>query len=324
MTRITDARVNDPERSLRAAAARVRRERMTSRGKLNILAADHPARGVTKVGDNPLAMADRRDYLSRIARVLSSDGVDGLMATMDIIEELLIVDSYLREAGGKPLLDGKVLIASLNRAGLANSVWELDDPISGPTPATCAEWHLDGAKFLLRIALDDAGSLKTLLEAAEAMTQSNALGLPFFLEPLPVKRTDKGWTVVKTPEALANIAGVASALGDSSRHMWLKLPYCNGYETVARSTSLPILLLGGEAAGGPAPFLQEMSAAISAGGNIRGALVGRNVLYPGDDDPQAMAAAVGGIIHDGWSVDLALERLAAARNQNLDRLSRYI
>jgi hypothetical protein len=63
---------------------------------------------------------------------------------------------------------------------------------------------------------------------------------------------------------------------------------------------------------------------MAAGQNIRGALVGRNVLYPGDEDPQAMASAVGGIIHEGWSVDLALERLAAARGQNLDRLARFI
>ena len=38
-------------------------------------------------------MADRRDYLARILRVLSAAGIDGLMATMDILEDLLIVDA---------------------------------------------------------------------------------------------------------------------------------------------------------------------------------------------------------------------------------------
>ena len=94
-------------------------------------------------------------------------------------------------------------------------------------------------------------SLKTLLASARAIDECNALRLPMFLEPLPVVRDRQGWTVCKDAEALARLAGVASALGDSSRYLWLKLPYCEGYEMVARATTLPILLLGGESAGGP-------------------------------------------------------------------------
>jgi DhnA family fructose-bisphosphate aldolase class Ia len=149
-----------------------------------------------------------------------------------------------------------------------------------------------------------------MLATAQAITSSNALGLPLFLEPLPAVRGDKGWTVVKTAEALARIVGVASALGDSSRYLWLKLPYCDRYEMVARSTTLPILLLGGESAGDPSRFLNEMVSALAAGPNVRGALVGRNVLYPGDGDPLAVAEAIGSIIHDGWTVDQALKSLA--------------
>ena len=88
LARLTETRVNDPDFSWRAALARTRRERLAPTGKLNLLAADHPARGVTKVGSEPLAMADRRDYLARILRVLSSERVDGIMATMDILEDL--------------------------------------------------------------------------------------------------------------------------------------------------------------------------------------------------------------------------------------------
>jgi DhnA family fructose-bisphosphate aldolase class Ia len=122
---------------------------------------------------------------------------------------------------------------------------------------------------------------------------------------------------------LARLAGVASALGDSSRYLWLKLPHCENYETVARATTLPILLLGGESAGDPSPFLRQLGSAMAAGPNVRGALVGRNVLYPGDEDPLAMADAAGGIIHEGWSVDTALESMAANRGRDLDRLSRW-
>ncbi|MGC4050011.1 MAG: hypothetical protein QM757_11560 [Paludibaculum sp.] len=323
MARLTEVRVTDPDRAWRAAQTRRRRHGLVSGGKLNILAADHPARRVTKVGSNPIAMADRQDYLARIVRVMSAEGIDGLMATMDILEDLFILDALVKEAGGASLLDGKVLIGSLNRGGLAGTCWELDDPVTGPTAATCAAWHLDGAKFLLRIADDDAGSLKTMLASALAINECNALHLPMFLEPLPVTRKESGWVVQKEREALARIAGVASALGDSSRYLWLKLPYCDGYDTVARSTSLPILLLGGESAGNPAPFLGELASAMKAGPNVRGALVGRNVLYPGDEDPLAMACAVGGVIHQSWPVEQALESLEANRGRNPDSISKF-
>jgi len=318
--RITATRVDDPEFAWRDALARIRRPQLAPGGKLNILAADHPARHVTHVGGEALAMADRRDFLARILRVLSSPRVDGVMATMDVLEDLLTLDGFLRAAGAATLLDQKLLIASMNRGGLAGSSWELDDPMTGATAAVCQAWHLDGAKALLRVDLREPASLTTLRACVAAINECNALRLPMFLEPLPVARTEKGYTVVKTAEALAKLAGVASALGDSSRYLWLKLPYCESYRTVARSTTLPILLLGGESAGDPAPFLRQLESALAAGPNVRGALVGRNVLYPGTRDPLAMADATGGIVHEGWSVEQALAAMAGLEGAGMDRL----
>jgi DhnA family fructose-bisphosphate aldolase class Ia len=324
MARLTTIRVDHPEAAFRVSEVRVRREKLAPSGRLNILAADHPARRVLKVGDDPLAMADRRGYLARIARVLMADSIDGLMATMDVIEDLLIIEGLLLEARAPSLLNGKLLIGSLNRGGLAGTAWELDDPITGLTPAACSAWRLDGAKFLLRIADDDPGSLKTMLAAAQSISECSGLRLPMFLEPLPVTRSEGAWKVAKDAASLARIAGVASALGDSSSFMWLKMPYCAGYETVARSTSLPILLLGGESAGNPAHFLGELDSALKSGSNVRGALVGRNVLYPGAEDPYAMAFAVGGLIHGGWPVEQALASIERNRGANFDALTRYL
>jgi DhnA family fructose-bisphosphate aldolase class Ia len=106
--------------------------------------------------------------------------------------------------------------------------------------------------------------------------------------------------------------------------LWLKLPHCADYDVVARATTMPILLLGGESAGDPAPFLRQLGSAMSAGPNVRGALVGRNVLYPGDEDPLAMAEAAGGIVHENWSVDSALQSMAVIRGRDMDRLSRFL
>lgn len=315
VARLVDKRVGDPDYAWRSAQLRRRRSRFAPDGKLCLLAADHPARRVTAAGSDPLAMADRRDFLARILRVLASPRVDGVMATMDILEDLLALDGLRRETGTAPLLDGRLLVASLNRGGLAGAAWELDDPITGPSCATCAAWRLDGAKMLLRVADDDPSSLKTMLACAQAITEANRHALRFFLEPLPAVREAGSLRILKTPEALARLAGVASALGDSSRNLWLKLPYCEGYERVARATTCPILLLGGETAGSAEPFLRQVQAALAAGPNVRGALAGRNVLYPGADDPLAAAEALGGMIHEGWSVE---EAFAAGRARALE------
>ena len=317
-------RVSDPVRAFRRAKVRKPRSHLTRNGKLNLLAADHPARRVTRVGDDALAMADRHDYLARILRVLMSETIDGVMGTMDILEDLLVIDSLIHYAGGEPLLDDKVLIASLNRGGLAGAKWEMDDPMTGITPAGCADWNLDGIKILLRISDTEPDSLRTLSACARTISDANAAGLPSFLEPLPVEATDGGYRVIKTKEALAKIAGVASALGDSSRYLWLKLPYCDGYEKVAAATTLPILLLGGESAGDATPFLRELVAGMAAGSNVRGALVGRNVLYPGATDPLLVAEAAGGIIHKNWTLDDARRHLGSSPSSRIDVLRKYL
>jgi hypothetical protein len=309
---VTEVRVSDPDRSYGAAQRRKRRSKLAPQGKLVIVAADHPGRRVLAVDEDPIRMADRHDYLARVMRVLSSEMVDGVMATMDVLEDLLIIHDLMLERGTSPsLLDHKLLIASLNRGGIAGSVWELDDPMTGPSPQTCADWKLDGAKILLRICMDDAGSLKTMLAASRAITEANALSIPTFLEPLPVVKTGKGFQVQKAKEPMVSAVSIASALGDSSRHLWLKLPYCEDYAAVAGATSLPILILGGEATGDPATYLKEISAAMAAGSNVRGALVGRNVLFPADADPLAVADAIGKIVHGGSTTDETLAQRTA-------------
>lgn len=324
LEKITELRVSDPELPLRVAKERKRRERLAPAGRLNILASDHPARRVTRVGDDPLRMADRQEYLARTLRVLQSDAVDGVLATMDIIEDLLVVHHLLRREDNSSFLDDKLLIASLNRAGLLGSSWEIDDPMSGPTPAACAEWRLDGTKVLLRLCDAEPDSLKTLLATVRAISEQNALRLPMFLESLPVEKVEGGYKIIKTAEELARTAGAAAALGDSSRYLWLKLPYCENYEMVARSTTLPILLLGGEPVGDVRPFLRELAAGLKAGPNVRGALVGRNVLFPGDGDPLAAAEAAGGLVHRGWTLEQALDALETGGGRDAGWLGEMI
>ena len=59
------ARFSDPGAITRAWNGRSRRELAGTDSRLFIVAADHPARGAMKVGEDALAMADRADLVTR-------------------------------------------------------------------------------------------------------------------------------------------------------------------------------------------------------------------------------------------------------------------
>ena len=321
---ITEVRVEKPEVIMSEALRRVRRPKLTRDGKLTILATDHPARRVTNVGQDTLAMADRLEYLGRVLRVLVTGEFDGVMGPTDIIEDLFIVNYLVRQGGGPGFLDEKVILGCMNRGGLAGVVFEMDDRMTSFTAESIAQLRLDGAKMMFRIDDNDDRSLYTIEYCAQAISELNAYGLPSFLEPLPVELKDGKYAVKKNAEDLAKTAGVAAALGDSSANLWLKLPYCEHYELVSRSVTLPILMLGGESKGDPTPMLAEFAAGMRAGGNIRGALVGRNILYPGADDPLATAEAVYKIVHEGYTAEQAADYIMANRGKDMDGLTRWI
>jgi len=318
---ITDARVTSSEIILKSAARRKRREKLTADGKLAILAADHPARRVTKSGSDPVLMGNRQGYLGRILRVITSPEFDGVMGTTDVIEDLLIVDQLLIDHGAHSFLDGKVLIGCMNRGGLSGAEFEMDDRFASFTAESINRLRLDGAKMMFRLDIKDSRSLDTIEACSKAVTDLNKYSIPVFLEAFSVERTAEGYKTLKTPDEMIKTISVATALGDSSRGIWLKIPYCEGFERVAKATSCPILMLGGESSGDPTGVLQEFYRGMRAGRNVRGALVGRNILYPGGDDPFAVADAVAGVVHRGFSVDAAQSHIKTVRGRDLDKLT---
>ena len=58
------------------------------------------------------------------------------------------------------------------------------------------------------------------------------------------------------------------------------------------------------------------------GYNVRGAMVGRNVLYPGKDDPAA--GAVCDLVHSGTTSLEAVRRLAARRSEKMNALQKLV
>jgi DhnA family fructose-bisphosphate aldolase class Ia len=93
---------------------------------------------------------------------------------------------------------------------------------------------------------------------------------------------------------------------------------------VTRATTLPILMLGGEPKGDPTPMLNEFASGMRAGNNVRGALVGRNILFPGADDPMATAEAVNKIVHNGFTAEHAADYIMANRGRSMNALTKWI
>ena len=104
----------------------------------------------------------------------------------------------------------------------------------------------------------------------------------------------------------------------------MKLPYCEDFYRVALATSCPILMLGGPSKEDPRSTYHDFAAGMAARSNVRGALVGRNISFPGLEDPAAVAQAIHGIVHDGLSPDEAIGVTMARRDQQVDFLVEFI
>src|SRR5689334_8853518 len=182
ITELVRLRAERPEAIAEAAARRTRRPLLNDSGRLMIVAADHPARGALGVGGNRMAMANRADLLERLCVALSRPGVDGVLATADILDDLLLLG----------VLDGKVVIGSMNRGGLAGSAFEMDDRFTGHRPRDIERFGFDAGKLLLRVDYDDPGSLRTLESAARVIDDMAERRLPVFVEPFLCRRRDDG------------------------------------------------------------------------------------------------------------------------------------
>jgi hypothetical protein len=280
---LTEIRARHPERVADAAARRVRRSSpLGPSGRLMIIAADHPARGALGAGDRPLAMADRSDLLNRLCVALDRPGVDGVLGTPDVIEDLLLLG----------VLDDKVVLGSMNRGGLAGTSFEIDDRFTAYDTAAIAGQGLDGGKMLLRIDDDDPATVRTLEACARAVTSLARHGLLAMIEPFVSQRVRGRVRNVLTAEAMTRAVSVASGLGATSAYTWLKVPVVADMERVMAASTLPALLLGGEVTGDQEAALAGWRKALALPA-VKGLVVGRTLLYPpGDDVAAAVDAAV--------------------------------
>lgn len=279
LAQLLAARVHTPQRIAELAATRTHPQSLVGQtGRLLLVAADHPARGALRAGANATAMADRWDLLRRLQIALARPGVDGVLGTADILEDLLLLGA----------LEGKVVIGSMNRGGLAGTVFEIDDRFTGYSAGAIEHRGFQGGKMLLRIDPDDPATAPTLMACADAINALAERSLMAMVEPFISHRVDGRLRNDLTTDSVVRSATVAAGLGWTSAHTWLKLPVVDGMDEVLAATTLPVLLLGGEVAADQGAQFAVWSKAL-ASPSVKGMVVGRSLLYPPDGD---VAAAV--------------------------------
>jgi hypothetical protein len=280
---LVESRVRRPQAIAEAAARRVRPTSLLGEhGQLMMIAADHPARGALRAGDNPLAMADRSDLLGRLSLALSRPGVNGVLGTPDILEDLLLLG----------VLDDKVVVGSMNRGGLAGTTFEMDDRFTAYDAASIAAAGFEGGKMLTRIDPEDPSTASTLEACARAVSDLASHRLMAMVEPFISHRVDGRVRNELTAEAMIRAVGVASGLGATSAYTWLKVPVVEDMDRVMAASTLPSLILGGEVAADQDSAFVSWSKALALP-TVQGLVIGRSLLYPpGDDVASAVDAAV--------------------------------
>lgn len=265
--------------------------------RLVFAAADHNARMINEYKGNPIGLSNRREYLTRLVRMLQSDSVDGVEATPDIIEDLIIINKIRKDAGEKDFLKGKMLVGTVNRGGLKNTIWEMDDMPACFTVERINKLNMDGVKFMIRINPKDENAKYTVKYCADAINDAEKYGLPIFIEALYVESNENGGYTMKTDsESLCKVVGVVGALGCTGAYKWIEVPLNNEYHVPVAATTCPVFVVPDEVEDEPEAVIREYTKEIGIADNIRGILLGRNVMY-NESDPLPIAEAIADIWH---------------------------
>ena len=226
------------------------------------------------VPGEPFAMADRRRTLDALLVSLDHPGVDGVLGSPDVLEELALLGA----------LHNKLAFGTMNRGGVMGASWELDDRMTAYDAQAIAECGLDGGKVLLRLADDDAGTASTIEACARAVSECARRGLPIMVEPLPYHHETPGQAkLLDDDDALLRAVAVGASLGYTSSSTWLKVPAAKDPARMLACTTLPALILGGSPGPDPEATYESWKAAMEVP-NVRGLVVGRALLYPADGD----------------------------------------
>jgi DhnA family fructose-bisphosphate aldolase class Ia len=256
-----------------------------------ILAADHRARGV-------MTVERYADYVTALEVALPH--CDGILASAQPLGDL---------ATSGALTPRHRTYLSLNRTGLAGSVFELDDRLVATVERAAADgWT--GVKHMTRIDRSDPAGAGALELLGQVLESARAAGLDALVESV----VWRDGTMARDPDSVVFAAVVAHDMGAPV----LKVPVpdvpageprTSAVARVVASVGVPVLFLGGPRRGTQDGRRSEEDARQVVLGEVRdvmagggaGMAIGRT-LYQ-DPDPagmaQRMAAAVHGAVGAG-------------------------
>jgi hypothetical protein len=284
---LIQARLKSPESFKKALVSRKRRKMVGKDGRLLIVAADHTARGIISAGSEKYIIANRRLLLDRLVRSLTNPNVDGVLASADIVEELAWLGA----------LESKLVFGTMNRGGYLGTTWGLDDPMTAYDADSIAELGLDAGKVLVRFEDTDIGVGRTIEYVVEAMRLLAEREIVCLVEPLPYKKDATGMPMLdKSTDRLDKIVSITAGFGSSASYTWLKLPSWTSHVTLRESTTLPILLLGGDPGENLDTTFEEWRSALQIP-NVIGLVAGRPLLYPFDNDVERSVDRAAKLVH---------------------------
>jgi len=165
------------------------------------------------------------------------------------------------------------------------------------TPLEALSLGADG--FSLHVNVGSETDYEQLSFLAWASRACSRLGLPLLAMMYP-----RGAKVQEehSPKEVSHAARIGVELGaDVVKTNYTGSP--ESFKTVVESTRIPVVIAGGPKTSSTREFLKMVSDAVSAG--AAGVSIGRNVFQ--HKDPRRMAEALKAIVHEGASVDYALE-----------------
>jgi DhnA family fructose-bisphosphate aldolase class Ia len=241
-----------------------------------ILAADHRARAV-------ITTENWAEFFGSLAKALPF--CDGILATAQPLDGL---------ASAGHLTAQQRTYLSINRTGLAGSVFELDDRLVASV-ARAASDGWTGVKHMTRIDMDEPVTASALELLGQVLEQARAAGLEALIEPL----VWSGGRIRRDTDGIVLAAVVAHDMGAPVIKVPVPAvsPGAECQRAVARvvaSVGVPVLFLGGPRTdAGRDRVLDEVRDVMEGGG--AGMAMGRT-LYQ-DPDPAEMAALVGALVH---------------------------
>lgn len=243
-----------------------------------VLAADHRARGV-------MTVERYADYLAALTEALPL--CDGILATAQPLGDLARLGR---------LRSGQRTYLSINRTGLAGTVFELDDRLVA-TVARAAADGWSGVKLMTRIDAADPGGAAALELLGQVLEDARSAQLEAMIEPL-------WWRDGRMSRATDDIVAAAVITHDLGSPL-LKVPVpderpgperTRAVDRVVGSVGAPVLFLGGPHRDPGGDGVVAEARDVMAGGGA-GMAVGRAILE--EASPAAAAAELAEVVHAG-------------------------